>query len=162
VDSFRELGEGVFLLNSYELPVRRLVAANFGAYYSYFVYLESDALPPIGLYHYGAGELEQRRVSGEKTFEEYAVLDNSTLITRGEYDDGAAFIAGELVDTDGKAELRVRCLDPYNLVIASVGSPINNSSFDFELEELMDAILAGEATVQQLAERIRRLPRIDV
>ena len=162
IDRFKEIGDGIFLLNSYELPVRRLVAANFGAYYSYFVYLESDPLPPTGLYQYTAGELEQRRADGKRAREEYAVFRGSSLITREEYDDGAALLSGELVDTVGEAELRVRYLDSYNLVIASVGSPVNNKSFDLELEQLMNAILVGKATVEDLAERIRRLPRTDV
>ena len=161
ISHFRDLGNGTFLLNYYELPVTRIVASNSGAYYNYFVYVEVGSMPPTGLYPHADSNIEWHRSQGERIFEEYAVY-SSGLSTREEYDDGAAFVAGALVDLGGEAELRRRCLDPYNLVIASVGSPINNTGFDYELVERLDAILAGTETVEQLADRIGKLRRIDL
>ena len=70
-------------------------------------------------------------------------------------------INGQLTDFDGEAELRVRYLTPYNLVIAANQSPINNIKFDRKLRQLMNGILREKCSIEELVEEIRVLPKIE-
>ena len=89
--------------------------------------------------------------------EEYAIYDGH-LVSRAEYDDGAALIGGKPCRIPG-AELRIRYLTPYNLLVASQECPVNNSPFDLRFEDIMNGILSGKATLDELAGEIRALPR---
>jgi len=90
--------------------------------------------------------------------EEFGFFDGH-FVRRAEYDDGAAVIDGKLVDLKGRAELRVRYLTRYNLIIAPKESPINNSKFDSELNALMDKMLGDEKVFDEMVEKISHLPR---
>lgn len=150
---FEVIGDRLFMINHLELVISRIVAVNTGSYYRHFVYIESEPLPPTGLY----GEESLKWKS-----EQYGLVDGKTLITLEEYDDGSALINGRLVDLDGSAEWRQRYLAPYNLVIAAQGNPINNSKFDHEFDGIMDDILIGKLSVDHLATRVAELRRVDV
>jgi hypothetical protein len=84
---------------------------------------------------------------------------NGHPITRAEYDDGAAIIDGKPCPTAG-AQLRVRYVTPYNFIIASQGSPINNSHFDQQLDEMFVKILKGKTSLEELAKEVLKLPKI--
>jgi hypothetical protein len=145
------------LLDVYELPIKRVVAVNAGAYWQSFVYVETNAKPPIGLYESDAER--DARISERFGYvhEEYG-LYQGRAVTRAEYDDGAAVIDGKPYRIPG-VQLRVRYLTPYNFVLAAHESPANNSKFDMRFSQLMNGILQGKFSVQDLANQIRELPR---
>ncbi len=152
------VGDDEILLDYQELPIHRIVAANAGAYWQSFVYVEVGTKPPTGVYPKLTSEKE---ANFKKTFgyayEEYGVF-RGRFVTRAEYDDGAAVIDGKPCRIDG-VQLRVRYLTPYNLVIAPHESPINNSTFDTRFEELMNGILENIYSVENLAKEVLRLPK---
>jgi hypothetical protein len=111
-------------------------------------------MPPTGLYYRGDEDKAKELIS-----EEYGLLQNGRMVTRDEYDDGAASIGGQLVDIRGKAQLRVRYITPYNFVIAAHGSPINSLDFEARLTELLNAMLRGEDRLGELADEVHHLPR---
>jgi hypothetical protein len=78
---------------------------------------------------------------------------------RGEYDDGAAMIDGDLQDIHGRADLRVRHLTPYKLLIAANGSPINNPAFDKTSADQLDGTLNTGEGLDDLAAKIWKLRR---
>ena len=84
--------------------------------------------------------------------------DYDRPVTRAEYDDGAAIIDGKPQQIPG-AQLRVRYNTPYNFIIASQESPINNSQFDAQADKILNDILKGKSTVQEFANEMRKLPR---
>ncbi|MGB6490104.1 MAG: hypothetical protein WBF10_01465, partial [Methylovirgula sp.] len=124
-----------------------------------FVYVETAAMPPTGLYEHDQKYIDQRLEDRGYANEEYGVFRGHP-ISRGEYDDGAAEIGGELIDTASEAELRVRHITPYNFIIAAQASPINNHNFDRRLEELLNAALkfSSADAVNELVEAVRLLP----
>ena len=158
IDQFEKVGADEIILDNQELPIQRIVAANAGAYWQSFVYVEAKAKSPTGLYPKLTSETEARL---KKTFgyihEEYGVFQNH-LVTRAEFDDGAAVIDGKPCRIDG-VQLRVRYLTPYNLIIAPHESPINSNGFDSRLEELMNGILGGKYSVEDLAKEVLKLPK---
>lgn len=162
IQNYQRLDERLVLLNWEELRVRRIAACPSPSYRRVFVYLEADGMEPTGLYPI-VEEVTQRmlREVGYDN-EEYAIYNGHHLLRREEYDDGATVIDGKLVDTRGKMELRVRHLTPYNIVIAANGSPFNNSSFDPQMNTLMNDALKGDAeakaVVAKLVEEMQRLP----
>jgi hypothetical protein len=78
------------------------------------------------------------------------------LIKREEYD-GAALIDGKPTDTRG-AELRVRYITPYNFVICGQRHVLNNlPDVDMQTTKLLDEILLGRRTVDDLVEFVETL-----
>jgi hypothetical protein len=124
------------------------VAVNPGIYYQQFVYVRTRASAPTGLYDHSYIK-DMVDLRGDAT-EEFG-LYNGRYITRAEYDDGAAVIDGEPVDVRDNVELRVRYITPSNFVLAAQGSPINNTAFDRRRQELLNGILRGDNTVEDLA-----------
>lgn len=159
IKHFRALSEEQYLMDVDELKIRRIAAVAPGAYYQSFVYVEMDAMPPSGVYPNVEKAVARMLASSGYAEEEFGVLEDGRMVTRAEHDDGAAFLDGKLVNIMGKNELRVRYLTPYNFLVAAQGSPIGHRNFDTRLEELLNGMLRGEHTIEELAEEVRRLPK---
>jgi len=89
------------------------------------------------------------------------LLKDGRVVSRPEYDDGAAYIDGKLVDIRKGTKLRVRYIMSYNFLIAAYGSSINNNDFGRRLEELLRGMLRKKNTLEELAAKIAKLPRQD-
>ena len=162
IEKFFDVGNGNYLMNSDELNITKIAAVHGGQYFRSFVYVEVAAMKPTGLYPQTPAWILAAKSKGYAfgyCCEEYGLVDGIHMITRAEYDDGAAKIAGVLQDTHDRVELRCRYVTPYNFVIAAHGSPINNSNFDRTLESILNGILSGDATVEELAEAADKLPK---
>lgn len=159
IEHFDSLDAGIFLMNVDELNIHKIAAVQFDSGDRSFVYVETNAMEATGLY----AEDEDRIAHSIKRQgfydEEYGLHLNTQPVTRGEYDDGAALIAGNLVDIRGNVELRVRYTTPYNFLIASNGSPINNPTFDRQSEKLLNGLLSGDVRFGDLVKEIQKLPR---
>jgi hypothetical protein len=159
IEEFSVQADGRYLMDVTELDIRRIAAVPGRGYWQSFVYIEAAALPPSGVY--ASNPLGSKRTieTCGYDYEEYALVDGQHVVTRGEYDDGAAMIDGDLQDIHHRAELRVRHLTPYNFLIAANGSPINNPMFDQTLADRLDSILKTGDGLKDLAAEIWKLPR---
>lgn len=83
----------------------------------------------------------------------------SASIRLAEYDDGSAVIDGQVVDLNREATIRVKYLTPYNILIAPQGSPINNNRFDRIRVDLLNRVLAGTSTIEDLTAAVLQLPK---
>lgn len=90
--------------------------------------------------------------------EEYAVYEGHA-ITRAEFDDGAAEIDGKIVDITGKAEVRVRYLTPYNFIICAKWNPLNENKYDGIVESILNGILRGVRTIDELVTLVEKAHR---
>jgi hypothetical protein len=161
ITSFEIREDGTYLFDVTEYQISRIAAVNPGPYKYCFVYVECNAMPPIGLYDTTAAriaEVERGEHYWSYCWEEYGLLDKTRFIKREEYDDGATVIDGVPVDNEGRAELRVRYVTPYNFIIAAHGSPINNQDFDQHLEQILDEMLHGADRLPHLMDAVMRLP----
>lgn len=158
IDRFSVLDEGTVLLGYQELIVNKVAAVNAGQYYQQFVYLEVNPAPPTGVYD-DPGIEDQLQYWGYAK-EEYALF-NGRPITVAEHDDNAAVIDGNVVSLEGKAETRVRYLTPYNLIIAAHDTPINSNRFYLRRDELLNNILCGACTLEDLVSEVLKLPKIE-
>ncbi len=161
INKFTYVGNSVYLMNIDELKIRRIAAVNPGPYNRNFVYVEVDAMPPTGLYEQTASriaEVERGEGSFSYFWEEYGIVDDGHLITRAQHDDGAVEMDGRLHDVRGRNELRSRYVTPYNFVIAAHDSPINNSSFDAQLVDILDSMLRGNDRLEELMRAVLELP----
>jgi hypothetical protein len=158
IERLERLPEDLVLLNEQELAIRKVIAVNRGSYWQSFVYVEAEPSIPSGLYSHHTPEFISNRFQQHgPVYEEYG-LWQGRKVTRAEYDDGAAIIDGTPRRIAG-AELRVRYVTAYNFVIASQGSPINDNQFDFPFEGIMNGILKGEQSVDDLIEAVLQLPK---
>jgi len=160
IEHFARQANGTFLLNYEELAIHRICAVPGQPHARDFVYVEMRAMEPTGLYKQCSKEIEERIKSAGYDYEEYGLYSGQFLLTRGEYDDGAAVIDGRLVQTLDNSVLRIRYITPYNFIIAPIGSPVNNSAFDSRLERLLNEALQGdrERAIARLREDIHKLP----
>lgn len=74
------------------------------------------------------------------------------LLTREEFDDGGTVINGEVIDTAGKAKLRIRYLTPYNLVICVKAYPFNSDRGDELTKKYLNGILDQECTIEDFVQ----------
>ena len=153
IDSFKHLENDIVLIDGLELKIKNIIAVNAGSYYQCFVYIETFPMEPCGLYNWKEGEIESEFEKSRYFREEFAIYQGE-LVTRNEYDDGAAYINGKLVELDSSTELRERYLSPYNLVIAAANSPIDES-----IEEILNNMLRGNANIEDLKRAVLKLPK---
>ena len=160
IERFTKIKPGTFLMDVEELAITSIAALPGISYHHHFVYVQTAAMQPTGLYSAPAGEMKEYIRQRGYDREEYGLFNGQHLITRDEYDDGHAMIGGQLVRTIGQADLRVRFTTPYNFVIAANGSPINNPAFDSELEKCMNQALQGDpaSAVEELHYQVKKLP----
>ena len=159
IEKFTRITPTKFLMNSDEIEVKRVVVYVSRNYFRSFVYVEAFPEESIGIY----GEVDQRyvdemvKICGEH-HEEYAVYEGHA-ITRAEFDDGAAEIDGKIVDITGKAKLRVRYLTPYNFIICAKWNPLNENQYDDRVEDILNGILKGIRTIDELTALVEKIPR---
>lgn len=149
IESVAPVSETKILIDRYEMVIKRVAVIHF-EYYNSLVYVEVDAENPTGLYDISEEKIEEYRLRGKRYTEEYGVYKDH-LIKREEYDDAAAVIDGELVDTFG-ALLRIRNLTPFNFIITGSSSAFNSMRFDNQSAALFPALLQGKETLEQLEE----------
>ncbi len=154
IRKFEYVQDSHFLMDAHELNVRRVAAVNPGDYYQKFVYVETDADEPTGLYPDSARYVDLLIEDYGYASEEYGLLDKKIPVTRAEYDDGATIIDGEPVDVNARTELRVRYLTPYNFIIAPQYAPINNEDFNDKLNTYLNQLLRGENVFDDMCNAI--------
>jgi hypothetical protein len=158
VDSFRQLDERTVLIDEDEFEVARIAGVAGNAYWKSFVYLEARAVAPSGVRNV-PDEFIQKGIRQRGFYDEEVCLFRGQYLSRQYYDDGTAEIDGDIVDISSEAELRVRYLSPYNIVVAGNDSSIGDTSFDDELDHFLNGILQGTETLESLAERANSLPK---
>ncbi len=159
IEKFRRISPTKFLMDSDEIEVKRIIVYISPHYFRRFVYVETYPEKSVGIY----GKIDQQyvdemvRLYGEY-YEEYAVYEGHA-ITRAEFDDGAAEIDGKIIDITGKAETRVRYLTPYNFIICAKWNPLNENKYDEVVENILNGILKGIRTVDDLVTLVEKAPR---
>ncbi|WP_310475744.1 hypothetical protein [Sandarakinorhabdus sp.] len=161
IEQFRQIGPETFLIGHHELKVSRLALCESPLYYRNFVYVECEGLAPTGIDDSSAERLKEAIKEGRSTYEEYGLTDDGMLVTREEYDDGAAERAGKIIDTSHRTEIRMRYLTPFNFVLCAQMSPINNTQYDRRFGELLDGMLAGQNLLPTIIADVSKLPRRD-
>lgn len=156
IDHFEVLSPDTVLLDHQELIVEELAAVNAGAYYQSFLYIKTKPSQATGLYD-PSSVLAQVEHWGYAR-EEFGLF-RGRPVSRAEYDDGSTIIDGEVVDMNRESQLRIRYITPYNLLIAPLDSPINNNRFDSQRNEMLNAVLKGEASLETLVGAVLQLPK---
>ncbi len=157
IDNFEKISDEKFLLNGDEIKVKQIIVYA-AEYYKKFVYIEAYPEKETGLYQNDKKFIEQWTDNYGYYNEEYAEYEGEK-ITRAEYDDGAAEINGKTIDLKGKAKLRIRYITPYNFIICAQFNPINNSKYDEKMEKLLNGILKGKNSIEEIIELVKQMPK---
>ena len=158
ISRFERVTDDKFLMDGDEIKVKRIVVYAAGEYYKKFVYVETYPEEETGLYTKDDALVEEWTEKYGYYYEEYAEYENKK-VTRAEYDDGAAVIDGKVVDLNGKAKLRTRYITPYNFIICAHFNPMNSSVYDDMLEKLLNGILKGQNSVEEIVEAVKKMPK---
>lgn len=159
INNVKNYIEFLFLMDGKQLKVKKIVVYSSLAYYKKFVYVETSPEEATGLYE----EMAQEQIDywGEQIgsyYEEYAIF-NGHLITRTEYDDGAAVIDGKVIDIENQACIRTRYLTPYNFIICAKWNPLNEAKYDSDVQKILYGILKGTNTIYDLVDYTEKLSR---
>ena len=155
VHSFADLDENTVLIEDHELHITALHAYAYVLDYLSFVYFETEALVPI--------ETSSEMI--EKYHPEYVEVHyyDGKVISTGEYN------AGVLDNDDGKTVLmdsdklsvRIRPLVKKNWLLVSPLHPVNSAGYDQKTDGLLDGILSGKHTIEELDNYMTSFPRPD-
>lgn len=158
IDQFQVLDEATCrcLMGSHEMLVDKISVFRHPRAYRSFVYAESQADEPSGLYPRTKPDIEsQVRELG------YAVEGlgywNGRYIRWEELQDGYAEIDGRAVRTTG-AHARVRYLSPYNFFIAGKVSVLNSRTADRVMPAVCHELLERSCTLRDAIAQIDGLP----
>lgn len=159
ITCYKALKTGTYIIGWDEYRIKRIaVYESPGQYYSEYVYIETEGLPPIDKEYYTKERIQHNTECFGYCDEEYAVF-NGHPISHKEYDNGVAEIDGEHVEIAGMAEVRIRHLSPYNFVVCAKFSSINSPEFDMQSRPIFDGILKGTSTIEDLHQLIISLPK---
>lgn len=158
ITNYKNLGDNKILLNNNdELIIDRVGVYHSSSYYSCFIYIEASADKPSGVNEI-IPSVVQRQVDSRGYYYESFAIENDTLVTFEEYQDGAAFIKGEYTELINP-QLRNRYLSKYNIILVPKSSPHNTREGNILGEQYMNSILRGERTLEQFTEEYDLLPR---
>lgn len=131
--------------DSFECKIRKVVPFRFpNLDWLDFVYFETDGMPPAN---------EQEKAYLESRLKEVTIGDteilgrvcryNGTLLTGEEVDNGCFYDADGHYCKIDRAKLQdvSRLLAPWNFIVTSKWSPMNNPTIGAKLEEMLDSIL---------------------
>ncbi|MFA7222786.1 MAG: hypothetical protein WC148_04635 [Bacilli bacterium] len=144
IDSIKIIGCNKILLNYDELKIEKIAAYRGRSYYQDFVYVQCLPDKPIGIYNYDKEYMEECLKNNRNYTEDFG-LYKGKILTRQEYDDGAAVIKGKPQSISG-AELRTRFLTKYNFIIAAKYSPYNCDEFYKTSDGLFGGLLKSEVS----------------
>jgi serine/threonine protein kinase len=114
IEKFEKLNDKTWLIDYTEIQIEKIwVTKDNYSYDHQYIILKTKAMANFDVYD------EQNAM-----YREEAAWFMDRYITREEYDDGVADINGESVWLEGKAELRVRNLQPQYYFIATNSHPI--------------------------------------
>ena len=158
INAFRVLDGKTVLIDYTELEITRIAAVDCGAYWNCFVYVEVNEMAPSGVYAY-TKEFKAQNIAKYGYFDEEVCRFKGKYIKRAFYDDGVAEIDGELIQLGDEAEVRIRHLSKYNLLIAAHDSSLNCNEFDNELTSLMNRALLDDDAVNDIVKQVGELPK---
>ena len=150
------LNDTTVLLDDQELEVTKIAAVDLGAYWNSFVYVEAGPVSASEACTLTETQVKER-VEQVGYCDEEVCLFKGKYLPRGFWDDGAAEIEGKVVDFNGEAELRIRHLSKYNLLIAGNDSCVNCMEFDDPMEALMNQCLLSQDSLELLAKAVGKL-----
>jgi len=159
IDKFERINKTTVLMGIKQLKIKRIAAYHGDSYYLDFVYVETEAEKPTGLYNYNKDELAEYVKNRGYSSEEYGIITNflgwKRIIHRDEYEDGATVVRGKVKDAS-KAELRTRFTSKYNFIIAAKGSPFNSVKFRRESNMYFNGILSGKMSPNDLFDFMKK------
>ncbi|MPS71767.1 MAG: hypothetical protein E2590_01300 [Chryseobacterium sp.] len=142
IDIFKPLSKTKILLGIEQIEIEKIAVYVSDSYYKSFIYIQANAEEPTGIYDLKKDDIELYKEKWGYYTEEYGLLGKK-IITRQEYDDGAAIINGKIMDASN-SELRVRHVTPYNFIIAAKQSPYNSRNFMRETGVMFDNLLKNK------------------
>lgn len=149
-----------------ELNIRKIVAYvdPSGRYYGQYIYIETVADKPTGLYPTHTKDYINRwKKEWGYYSEEYGVFRLLHLfrknVSRNEYDDGHTRFLWKVVSpTQKNQELRERFLTPYNFIITSQQSSFNCDQF-YDSNEYFNKLLKNEMTIEEFNKYMKEFPK---
>lgn len=160
IPSFHRLSDTKCLIDIDEYEIEKIGVYISDFYFRDFIYIQTKPDNPSGAYTY-PNQNYLNNPFGQSYgyyYEEFG-LYNDIPITRQEYDDGAAVINDKVIPSNGRFQLRVRYLTPYNLIICAKYHPFNSNDGDRITKQYLDGILKGTYSIEEFVDASLLLPK---
>jgi serine/threonine protein kinase len=151
IKTFNRLNEDTLLMDYIEIEVEKIwVYKDFYSLDHNFILLKTKAMQSFDIY------------DGEATFREEAAWFNDRYISREEYDDGVTEIDGETIWLEGRAELRVRNLQPQYYFITTPYHPIGLMKNDFLVSSVYKKLIQSDVLEEEDIELLTKLKKHEI
>jgi hypothetical protein len=152
---FTRLADGVWLMgdgkNGEEVRVKSIWVAKSASVYGDVVLLNMEAMPPFGIYEERKIDVKEYEKLGIVPSEEAALVDNRYYVTRSEFDNGYAEVAGEIVDLKGHTlAVRTRYLDPYSVFIGTSFHNVLQMNSEDSIRAFMNQHRRGDGITREV------------
>lgn len=148
IKSFNKLNADTWLMDYTEIQLEKLwVFKDFYSLDHNFILLKTKAMPNFDIY------------DGEAAFREEAAWFMDRYISREEYDDGVTEIDGETVRLKGRAELRVRNLQPQYYFITTSSHPIGLFENDSAVASVYRKLIQTDVLESEDIEKLTKLKK---
>ncbi|SFM63703.1 TIR domain-containing protein [Chitinophaga sp. YR627] len=137
IDRIEDLSNGRLLIGKYEYDVDKIAVYVGSSDNESFIYVKVRGESSVFTGITGHNNKSESFLTSGFTREEYAIYKNQ-IITREEFDDGAAEIEGTVINFTESPELRVRCLSPFNFIISAQTSIYNSQISDSSFKVFLD------------------------
>lgn len=151
------LDSNKILLDNDRFQITR-IAVCVTEYYKQYIYVEAAPEPSVCTPPTIVSD-ESKQLRGF-CYEEYAEFQNH-IISRQEYDDGAAVLGEKVVQLNGQAKYRVRYLTKVNFVLVAKNSAYNNPKFYRDSGKLFNEALESEESVKKIFEFMATFKKTD-
>ena len=149
IENFKVLDKDKILINYYEFKLNKIAVKISHSRHLNFIYLDIVADKPSNVYKLTNDQINEQ-IKEIGFCSERLGFYNGKYFRGEEYDDGSTIIKGKVVSIIGKAELRIKYLSKYNLIICSKKSPFNSHEFDKLSEPYFEDILNNKILPEEL------------
>lgn len=148
INKIDKLGENTWIMDYKEVQVEKIWALKHNYSLDHqFLIIKTKAMPSFGIH-------ENKEFHNEE-----AAWFIDRYISREEYDDGVAEIDGEVVVLEGKAELRLRNLQPEFYFVATSSHPIILFENEHVVSEVYKNLVQNDELDQDDITKLTRLKR---
>jgi len=157
ISSFKILRKNLVLINDYEFKIKSMAAHISDSRYLNFIYLDIEGDKPSGVYPNDKKRIEEHIKSIGYSSERVG-LYKGKYIKGEEFDDGAMFRNGKHINLS-EAELRIRYLSDFNLIIVPKASAFNSQEFDRLSEPYFKDVIKKKILPEKLIEFMKQYSR---
>jgi TIR domain len=149
IKRFRVLSQTRCLINDDEFEVDKIAVYRSMRLYKEFIYLKIRGAAPLNSSETTDSEIARQVNILKYATENYAIYKGK-VISAEEYEDGAMFRNGKLIQFEERPTYRRRFLSPYNIIICAQSSIYNSREADVYFADALKELLLSDEKLEEV------------